>query len=319
MPLRVEQRGSATSAQAPPVIQMQRRRLLLAFGEIVGEEGLAGASVGRICARARVSRRTFYDLFEDREGCFLAAFEQALGQISKSAIAAHEGKRAWGDRVRAGLTAVLESFDESPGLARMCVVETLRGGTAVGERRQRVLDMLAATIEQGGSRSGRAAVRSPIGAQAVVGGAVAVVHARVLEPRQRPLADLVNPLMAMIVHPYLGAAAARRELERPESAARPISAEDPVDPFKGLSIRITYRTACVLAAIASSPGASNRLIAGPSGISDEGQMSRLLIRLQRSGLIDNRCGDGGGKGAANAWSLTERGEAVYDALGARLG
>jgi DNA-binding MarR family transcriptional regulator len=88
------------------------------------------------------------------------------------------------------------------------------------------------------------------------------------------------------------------------------------DPFKGLSIRFTYRTARVLSTIASDPGASNRLIADTSGIVDEGQMSRLLTRLQRSGLIENR-GEGQAKGEPNAWLLTERGTAVHAALGVR--
>jgi DNA-binding MarR family transcriptional regulator len=119
----------------------------------------------------------------------------------------------------------------------------------------------------------------------------------------------------MIVHPYLGSAAARSELDRPptEPCGSPAAAKD---PFKDLSIRFTYRTARVLATIATDPGASNRSIADTSGIVDEGQMSRLLARLQRCGLVENR-GEGQPKGEPNAWALTERGEAVQEALGGR--
>jgi DNA-binding MarR family transcriptional regulator len=115
----------------------------------------------------------------------------------------------------------------------------------------------------------------------------------------------------------LGATAARRELERPTPRPACATIEDASDPFKGLSIRFTYRTARVLATIATSPGASNRLVADTSGILDEGQMSRLLTRLQRSGLVENY-GEGKPKGEPNAWTLTERGEAVHAALGVRL-
>ena len=59
---------------------------------------------------------------------------------------------------------------------------------------------------------------------------------------------------------------------------------------------------------------SNRLIAASFGIADEGQMFRLLTRLQRSGLIQNH-GKGEVKGEPNAWRLTKRGEAVHTALG----
>jgi hypothetical protein len=61
--------------------------------------------------------------------------------------------------------------------------------------------------------------------------------------------------------------------------------------------------------IADHPGASNRQIAGGSGIADQGQISKLLNRLARLELIHN-VGDGQEKGAANAWHLTTRGAAV---------
>jgi AcrR family transcriptional regulator len=299
------------------VIEMQRRRLLLAIDEIVGEEGLERASVGRICKRAGVSRRTFYDLFDDREGCFLAAFDHAIESIGERVRPAYEREGNWSTRIRCGLTSLLELFDSAPGLARMCVVETLRAGTEVSERRRGVLDMLTATIDEGRSESRQRSALSPIGAQGVVGGVLSVVHAQLLEADRRPLVELISPLMGMIVHPYLGSAAARRELERPMPRASFPPADDATDPFKGLAIRFTYRTARVLATIAATPGASNRVVANASGIVDEGQMSRLLTRLQRSGLVDNR-DEPRHKGEPNAWTLTQRGEAVHDALGVKL-
>ncbi len=119
--------------------------------------------------------------------------------------------------------------------------------------------------------------------------------------------------MAMIVHPYLGPAAARKEFERQAPSAARISPRAGADPFKGLPIRFTYRTARVLDTIASEPGASNRYIADSSGVLDEGQMSRLLRRLDSCGLIQNR-GQGHTKGEPNAWTLTERGQAIHAAI-----
>jgi AcrR family transcriptional regulator len=307
----------AEARQGGHVIEMQRRRLLLAIGEVVAEEGLESASVGRVCKRTGVSRRTFYDLFEDREACLLAAFDQAVESIAASVMPAYEGEAKWCVRIRAGLTALLEWFDSAPAIARLCVVEAPRAGAEVSERRKRALDVLAAAVDEGRTESRQKSALSPVGAQAVVGGALSVIHARLLEVDRRPLVELVNPLMGMIVHPYLGAAAARRELERPTPRVPRPALDDVTDPFKGLSIRFTYRTARVLATIAATPGASNRLVADSSGIVDEGQMSRLLLRLQRSGLVENH-GEGRPKGEPNAWRLSERGEAVHAALGVRL-
>ncbi len=71
--------------------------------------------------------------------------------------------------------------------------------------------------------------------------------------------------------------------------------------------RVTYRTARVLTAIAERPGSSNREIANRAEVVDQGQMSKLLSRLEAQGLIAN-VGGGGLRGAPNAWELTLRGE-----------
>src|SRR4029077_6274684 len=100
------------------------------------------------------------------------------------------------------------------------------------------------------------------------------------------LSGLLNPLMSMIVMPYLGQSAARRELERPPPAAR-----DPRpsrhNPLQDLDMRLTYKTVRVLLAIAQHPGASNRQIGEDAGVQDQGQISKLLGRLHKLGLIQN--------------------------------
>lgn len=314
--LRRQGAANGSSRQGAHVIEMQRRRLLLAFVELVSEHGLEGAGVGPVCKRAGVSRRTFYEIFADREACLLAALDTALERISESVIPACEGERKWSARIRAGLLALLECFDAEPGLARLCVIETLRAGPEVSNRRKRILDTLAAAIDEGRRESRQAGALPPLTAQGAVGGALSVIHARLLEADHAPLVELAGPLTGMIVHPYLGPAAARRELDRPMPAAPAAPVHVPNDPFKDLPIRFTYRTALVLATIAADPGASNRHIADTAGIADEGQTSRLLRRLQQAGLIENH-GDGQPKGEANAWTLTPRGEAVQEAIGGR--
>jgi hypothetical protein len=154
-------------------------------------------------------------------------------------------------------------------------------------------------------------------ADSTVGGALSVIHARLLEADPRPLMELVNPLMSMIVLPYLGPVAARRELSRavPQASSGRNGHSPPrvQDPFKDLPIRITFRTARVLAVIAAQPGASNRQIGDIAGVSDQGQISKLLRRLADYGLIGNH-GEGHAKGEPNAWTLTELGYAIQRAI-----
>lgn len=304
------------------VEEMQRRRLLLALVEVLAEVGLENASVGRVCRRAGVSRRTFYEIFDDRDECLLAAFDAAVERIARPVLAAYAAGDSWRERIGGALALLLELLDAEPELARMCVVETLKAGPAVSARRARVLAALVGAVEEGRAEALPPNEPPPLTGQGVVGGALSVVHARLLEtaPGAPRLSELTGSLMAMIVHPYLGSAAATRELDRPALARESNAATAVKDPFKGLTIRFTYRTARVLATIAAEGGRgsspSNRFIADSSGISDEGQMSRLLTRLSRAGLIENR-GEGQVRGEANAWALTERGEAVQVALAGR--
>lgn len=79
-------------------------------------------------------------------------------------------------------------------------------------------------------------------------------------------------------------------------------------------MRMTYRTLRVLTAIEAQAGLSNCEVAERAGISDQGQISRLLARLGRLGLIENT-GQGQPRGGANAWRLTREGRRLQLATG----
>jgi chromosome segregation and condensation protein ScpB len=83
-------------------------------------------------------------------------------------------------------------------------------------------------------------------------------------------------------------------------------------------MRLTYRTVRVLIAVAANPGASNRRIAEAAGVADQGQISKLLTRLEHLGLIEN-VGEGSARGEPNAWNLTAKGAEVEHAIGAETG
>ncbi len=121
--------------------------------------------------------------------------------------------------------------------------------------------------------------------------------------------------MSMIVLPYLGSAASRHELERPVPARENAAPRPARVPLTGLPMRLTYRTMRVLYAIADRPGGSNREVGRAAGISDQGQISKLLARLARLGLIQST--SDAPMGAPHAWRLTERGEGALQAVGQR--
>ncbi len=144
-----------------------------------------------------------------------------------------------------------------------------------------------------------------------MGAVFSVIHGRMIEDAY-PLIELANPLMSMVVMPFLGPVAARRELQKPvpQNTTRPVVVLG--DPLRGLAMRITYRTVKVLVALAENPGCSNRQLGEAAGITDQGQTSKLLRRLDRLGLVENQ-GAGPRSGERNQWTLTPKGHQVQQA------
>jgi len=146
-----------------------------------------------------------------------------------------------------------------------------------------------------------------------------VLQNRLLADDRAGVIELFGSLVSIIVLPYLGAGVARRELTRP--APRVWSAADAGANGVARSlddvglVRLTERTVRVLRAIADYPGGSNREVADRAGVVDQGQISKLLSRLEARTLIA-KMGEGRSRGAPNSWRLTERGEALLSGAAA---
>jgi AcrR family transcriptional regulator/DNA-binding MarR family transcriptional regulator len=308
------------------VTELQRARLLDAAFAVVAEDGYRRMTARRVSGRAGVSNRTFYDLFTDREDCFLAAFDHAVEELAAVVLPASEGEKEWAARIRAGLGALLGFLDGEPALRRLVFVEALGAGPRVLVRRVQVLGVLQGAVDRGrtGVKVGREL--PALTAEGVVGAAFSVIHTRLLSSRSGSLVGLLNELMAMIVLPYRGPVAAARELARPISKAGPRLRPADKPRFSGpagrtsgsragrarIPFRLTVRTHRVLSAVAELSGRgsdpNNREVADAAGITDQGQISKLLARLEGHGLLENT--GGSVQGVPRAWRLTPRGEEV---------
>jgi AcrR family transcriptional regulator/DNA-binding MarR family transcriptional regulator len=301
--------------------------LLAAAVSTISELGYAHASVAHITTRARVSRRTFYDLFASREDCLLAVLQDTVERVAREIRAQDLAGLAWRERVRGGLLGILSFLDREPVLAQVCFVQALQGGPQVLAWREDLLASLAGVLDQGRGERTRSQECTVLTSEGLVGAALAIIHARLSRAAlagraggvdAQPLVSLLGELMSLIVLPYLGPAAARQEQQRAlpalphtEGAVRRNGPGASVthDPLREVPMRLTYRTALVLRAAAEYPGASNRGIGEHADLYDQGQISKLLARLERIGLLVNS-GEGHTKGEANAWRLTPLGERV---------
>jgi AcrR family transcriptional regulator len=285
-------------------------RILAAMVQAACRHGVQSATVARVIELAGVSRKTFYVLFDDRDHCLGAAMEDTVDGARARAVAAYARHDSWVDSLRAGLHALLAVCDEERELARLCVVHALAGATSIQVSRREVLDELARVVDRGRGETAATLDSDPITAEALVGGALSVVHARLISEDPQPFVNLLNPLMSMIVLPYLGRTAARHQLSMPLPAlapARPMKRNDAATRLEGLKMRLTYRTLRVLEVIAGESGLGNNQVSERAGIRDQGQISKMLARLTRLGLTENT-GKGHAAGAPNSWRLTPKGE-----------
>lgn len=134
-------RAAAPTSTVEAVAGAQRARLLHAIVAAVARKGYAAATVADVVALAGVSRRTFYEQFEDKEDCFVAAFELGV-DIALEAIAtavAELDRDDWRGRLRAGLEAYLSVLAANPEAARALHVEVFAAGGRALERRAQMM------------------------------------------------------------------------------------------------------------------------------------------------------------------------------------
>jgi hypothetical protein len=290
----------------------ERTRILEGMAAAIAEHG-AEATVADALRRAGISGGA--GGLSDREACVLATFDLGVERARARMQPAYELERRWLDAVRAGLAVFLRFLEDEPALGSVLVVHSQGAGPSVLRRRADVVAALAEIIDRGRHENhGRRSRPPQVIAEGVVGAVLAIVQNRLADQDSAPVTELFGPLASIVVLPYLGAGAARRELNRPMPPAR----EPPAAPPNGQRaaqqqalVRLTYRTARVLSAIADYPGASNREVADRAGIVDQGQVSKLLSRLEGRQLIA-RTGQDTTRGAPNSWCLTERGQQLLE-------
>jgi AcrR family transcriptional regulator len=118
----------------------QRTRLLEAVGRAVADKGYAATTIDEVVRGAGVSKKTFYEHFQDKEDCFLAAYEAASDQLFERVREAHSTRHGWLERTRAGIGAYLRWIAGEPALARVFLIEVAAAGPRAAERRVALRD-----------------------------------------------------------------------------------------------------------------------------------------------------------------------------------
>jgi AcrR family transcriptional regulator len=325
--------GGGFSTTDEHVVQDKRARIMQALADVLAERGFAGATIALVVTRARVSTRTFYELFAGLENCLIAIMDSVLERVV--ALASRELARAecWQDGVRSALAAVLTFFDREPRLARVCIVETLAAGPVVLKHREAVIEAFRLPIIERISRD--VPVIAPLTAEGVMNSVLGIMHGHIVTDEPGPFIEMLGPLMALATAPYMGAWRVERESERGDAHAQAILNRG--SPWtlparaKGQNTELEVGQGVVLPAMLGNPSArrareclrflavqggrgfspSNREVAVGIDITHQSQISKLLAYLSQEGLV-TKCSEGRGK--RNAWRLTPYGEEIARTL-----
>jgi len=190
--------------------------------EVVAARGYPETRVVDVISVAGVSRKTFYELFESKEDCFLAAYDVLLGNLLAEATEAFESRSGspWVERIGAALETLLLHLSQHPHEARFAIVEVLAAGPKGLARRDSALRQFTGLLEAGRAET---SVELPgITSLAVAGGINELLYSEILHGATASLPSRLPDLMFWITLPFLGAEAAAVERERLRRArARP--------------------------------------------------------------------------------------------------
>ena len=202
-----------TRSLSPGLVRaVQRERLLAAMLVAVNEAGYWALTVQDVLDRARASRPTFYEHFENKEACFLAAFDGSAARLCQFVSeAADDGEEGWRPRLRRALLALLQFTTSESDAARAVLVEARAASLAARRRRDELLDRWACWLND--EVEGDLQIQSsPIVATGIVGGIESVLVARLRRHETAGLEALLPSLMSFAVLPYGGREAAAEEL-----------------------------------------------------------------------------------------------------------
>ncbi len=193
----------------PPslVAENQRERLLNGVVEAVAEYGYNATTISRIATAAKISRRTFYEHFEGKEDCFLAAYGMIEAHVLDSMLAAPGAGEPWPDRVRTRLAALLDVLSRDTAVTRFFLIEPLAAGGDVAARYREAMQLLAGTLRP---EPPPPDLDMEVRDQTLIGGIATLIVRRLNTAGAERLPELLPDLVELVLAPFLGREEAKR-------------------------------------------------------------------------------------------------------------
>jgi AcrR family transcriptional regulator len=194
------------------VLAHQRERLISATTDALDQVGYGSLTIEQVIKGAKVSRKSFYEIFSGKYECMRAAYDGAFDQLFAAIGDACRAQREWPQGVMAALGAALDLAAADPARARLLLVHTLSADPPLPEHVLESQQRLAGLLRQGRRFTPQGAPQLEVTELALIGASSAVV-ASVLMAERSGLPDRLRrlgpELGQLILAPYLGPEAAR--------------------------------------------------------------------------------------------------------------
>jgi AcrR family transcriptional regulator len=194
----------------PPeeVARLQRERLLRAVIACSARNGYQSTTIADIVGLAEVSRTAFYEQFESKEECFLAAYVQMTAAMRDAVVASGVDVASWREALDVGIATYFEWFSHRPEVAAAILVEIRVVGGRALEARRRVLEGMTERVRLLGERARREDPSLPELEDIVYASVIAttdeLAHDYVRRGKVRELTELIEPSRSLARYVFTG-------------------------------------------------------------------------------------------------------------------
>jgi AcrR family transcriptional regulator len=187
------------------ILESQRERLLAAIAREVSARGYRATTITEVVKVASVSTRDFYEHFEGKEDCFLAAFDAVRDHLEGLIASAIAEQPDWPRQVIAALRVALDFFAAEADLARLCLLEPVSATPTIAIHfRESVLACVPGLARGRAEREDGEAL-PPSTEDSLIGGVVSLATRCILSGETERLPGLLPDLVEFTLSPYLGA------------------------------------------------------------------------------------------------------------------
>jgi AcrR family transcriptional regulator len=191
-----------------------RARVMQTVLELAVNEDYQELSAPRIADEAGIAVEAFFDLFEDRDSCFLAALDRLSDDLLDTLSDPELDSPGWSRAVHGAVAALMSYLAANPIYAETIAMSAFAAGPLAIERTNELVGQITAALTSGAPDCPGEVIQ-----EAIAGAIWHTIHCHVASRQTRLLPALSDHLTFVVLAPFLGAQAAAQAVADDPSVA----------------------------------------------------------------------------------------------------